>query len=531
MANWTNRVDIIPVRYNDTIHMCSIYSLSTGFLSYTEQDSGDFQQYNGSFPAYYITNCSDPVIRHLYETWQTQNFSHILWDFEDNQFRGGDAIVSLLFTISGTCCVCWMLSAFLMLSPSHKQKPILTQLSTVMYTILLTIILAKITRVARQSYYSDVMGVIKLHDVFLTDLTYRVINLLCEFLMLLAFLQVIFRISPKKWRRYLTTGSSIFVLGLVVTLSICEGLYRESTGSTIFDNPGDHETYFRWHQAKSAINLIYLAWIAILLAWYTLYVKNPRKYSYSLKLLPLACFIWLLFGLHFTVCVLIISVYSHEWKNRAWLTVLRDLLEIGVLSIVWEWLYNIKGLERRSELMGVLGRRISYDDITIFHTNEPSDKPRNRFDPITWIKSNLPWTGDMKVIEEDQGLKIASDSNEDTLASKGSTNSAENSRNDNDFNDNDGQAHYIIRAPSREDDDNNEEYENHNNITLSNDRENESDGSLQQFEDEVIEDYEFYHNDQRGESSNLPHTTDALPPPFEPHPNFSPQDYYPDTKH
>ena len=39
------------------------------------------------------------------------------------------------------------------------------------------------------------------------------------------------------------------------------------------------------------------------------------------------------------------------------------LIEAILITTVWEWIFNIWVIEKRIELMGVLGRRISIDDV------------------------------------------------------------------------------------------------------------------------------------------------------------------------
>lgn len=108
------------------------------------------------------------------------------------------------------------------------------------------------------------------------------------------------------------------------------------------------------------------------MGYYTICIKNPRQYSYCRKLVPLSILVWILFVLHFVVCVSIIEVMRSDWQARSWLSILPNLIEVGLLSVVWEWIYNIKALERREELIGVLGRRVSSQGLQEL-TNEQTE--------------------------------------------------------------------------------------------------------------------------------------------------------------
>ncbi|KAF5208881.1 hypothetical protein E0198_004785 [Clavispora lusitaniae] len=60
---------------------------------------------------------------------------------------------------------CWMSSPVCKVAACHKRKPLLTHLATVMYSVVLTIILAQITAVSRDEYYSDTLDMIKILNI------------------------------------------------------------------------------------------------------------------------------------------------------------------------------------------------------------------------------------------------------------------------------------------------------------------------------------------------------------------------------
>lgn len=309
----------------------------------TREGIGVFSISGDMFPMYYITNCSrEEILKYSVE----------IEGFEPSEIPGalskGDSYVSLLFTISGTCCVCWMLCVFLVLSPPHKRKPILTQLCTVFYTIVLTILLSKVTSSARQNYFDDHADVTEIHDVFFNNLVFRITNVFSEFFVLIAFLQIVKKLNNSKVVLGLT---SVLIVAYVVLGGVCEGLFRYRLNKIEL-------VYARWHQAKNSLRLVYVCIVGIVLANFT----YTKKHSHSKKLISLAIFVWLLFVIHLVVLIFLLAVYIHDWGNRSWLSILPNLIEIGILSMVWEWIYDIRSLEKRDELIGVLGRSIAQSD-------------------------------------------------------------------------------------------------------------------------------------------------------------------------
>lgn len=230
---------------------CSMYVLNEGEMNVTAEGVGRLSLGPHLFPMYYITNCSQEAILEFSHNIVKDGPSEI-----PSSLSKGDSYVSVLFTISGTCCVCWMLCVFLVLSPPHKRKPYLTQLSTVFYTIVLTILLSKVTTAARQNYYNENSDISIIHDVLFNNLVFRITNVFSEFFVLIAFLQII---------RKLNSSKPLFVLNIVLVVvyvvlgGICEGLFRYQLNEI-------DPTYARWHQAKNSTRLVFIIIVGMVLA-------------------------------------------------------------------------------------------------------------------------------------------------------------------------------------------------------------------------------------------------------------------------
>lgn len=405
-------IDDIQQAFNGSVGNCSLYALPSGNLTYYENQSTILRTYHkSSFPAYFITNCSQEGIDFwLNYTNFNEDESTPFWGDSYQLINNGDSFVSFLFTISGVCVACWMLSFLLILSPKHKRRPMMTQIATVFNAVVLTILLSKITATARVDYYSDHVDVYRIHDVFFNDLTYRVTNVFSEAFISFSFFQVVSRIASKLLQDYVVIAYAMVLIVYVCLGMVCEIDYRLPLSELSLNKMASR--YVRYHQARNVFKLLMVSIVGLLLIYYTVFIKNPRKYSYSKKMLPLAIFVWILFLCHFTVCVSMMIVFVSDWSTRSWLSILPSLLEIVILTVIWEWIYNIKALERRYELLGVLGRRISFDDDRIFQTDdkEPRRFRKHRTKIVSWVKDMTMLHKAPDIVDEsDNNLKMLSD--------------------------------------------------------------------------------------------------------------------------
>lgn len=516
---------------NGTDFSCSLYALGQGDLAVQGSDiDGVHNMSSDSFPLYYITNCTQEVIRYYLDQVETKTnnggngYDDSMNDFIDN----GDAFVALIFTIGGACMACWMLCVFLVLSPGHKRKPIMTQISTVFNTVVLTILLAKVTSTTRENYYLDQIKVDQVHNVFYDNLTFRVTNVFSEALILAAFLQVIRKIVPRRYKNMILVGSLILAGTYIGCGIVCEVEYRRTVD--LLEYSKANSNYTAWHQLKNSLKLTYVFWVALLLLNYTCAIKSPRKYSHSKKLFPLAIFIWFLFAGHLVICILIVGVVQHDWQNRSWLSVFPNIIEIGILSLVWEWIYDIRSLERRSELMGVLGRRISFEDVTIFQSN-PRDKEEKSHVLFKWLKHRLFGMSTVDVyVESENNLKLQSSTNttseDPTLAPDPETQGTQTQGTQDNQGGNQGRDNQGDDQGDNQGGTQGGNGSNTGNARVMDLREagpsrpNTQEDSGLEYEVEYIDDYEFYDRPPLGPSND--------PPPFQPAPGFNQGDYWPE---
>ncbi|RKP32744.1 hypothetical protein METBISCDRAFT_21012 [Metschnikowia bicuspidata] len=60
-----------------------------------------------------------------------------------------------------------------------------------------------------------------------------------------------------------------------------------------------------------------------------------------------------------------------------------------MLTASWEWLFLIQQAEQRIELSGMLGRRISVDDVRNFNTDWSQNGPGKKYPFMTWLREKF----------------------------------------------------------------------------------------------------------------------------------------------
>ncbi|CUM56735.1 unnamed protein product [Debaryomyces tyrocola] len=526
-------IDIRHLR-NSISENCSIYALTSGTIVFQDFHNHSWSQnYTKYFlPAYYLTNCSKADLTNisLLDNLHSSNLTKLeygqryhTYDKTDN----GDAFVALLFTISGACVSCWMLTLLMYLSPKHKRKPWLTQLATVFYSILATVILSYITDESKMQYYADSLNLIELHNLVYASYSYRVMVVFSQFFTNLAWLQIVVHVSKLKFKWYSMLVNLILMVTYTVIHSIYEARYNNDDliFNVTFDSP-----YQRWRLAIFILKLLIVIWFAASILYYTTIIKNPRKICYSKKLLPLAISSLSLFVIHIVINILSMSLFLKDWQVRSWLILIAYLIEIGLLTAIWEWVYGIEFLEKRYEIMGMLGRRISLNDVISFNLYGHNEQPEKPDKPKQFINFLMKKVFRNKYFDH---MEYAEEvNNKDALESTRSHESDLMQHQNMDVAD--AQALHlpntnvinVIATHNSE----------HNNILSAQDEDiidihsNQSSGS---YEDVYIDDYQFSDDEHNTTSSNtdqrLEHSQNN-PPPFVPLPGFSHNDYWPDEK-
>ena len=358
---------------------CLVYSLTSGNLSVDPWDyNGTLDLPQDFLPAYYITNCLIPLLVDLVMQLDKQEVHALDAPYHSpyNDRDNGDTFVALLFTISGSCVSCWMLLVLLYLSPKHKRKPLTTHAATIFYAVVTTILFTQITNGSKTEYSNDTLDIIKLRQSLYINNSYRVTNIFSQTFNHLAFMQIVLAISKNGWRWVHWILGLVLIIAYTVLVVYYEIKYNDMT--SIFNSEMDL-TGEDWRIGRIVIKLLILTWLGILLIIFTTKIKNPSL-CYSKKLFPLAFFNGLVIVLAIVLNILSASLFRNQWLVKTWLELLPYMLEVVLATTVWEWIKNILFLEKRKELLGILGRRISIDDVLGVELHfDPKDTKRNKF--------------------------------------------------------------------------------------------------------------------------------------------------------
>lgn len=394
---------------------CSVYSLTNGtikLLNHYNQTWNNATNLHQILPAYFITNCSIPRLIGLVSQQENstsqynQNSVPLKFDGSPyNERDNGDTFIALLFTLCGSCVSCWMLSLLLYLTQKHRRKPWLAQITTIFYAIVTSVLLDRLTKAAEVEYYEDNLDIIKLNCKLYDNNVYRILMILTQAFTMLSWFQIIQRLVRLKYK-LITSIINFIIMGLYIAIYA----YFQVTFTTrdyITHEMEDFSAYHRWDIACVTLRLVVAIWFLGVLAYYTTVMKNPRKICYSRKLLPLATLVWFFFILDVVINILHVSLFRLRWLVRTWLVLIPYLIEIILLTTIWEWIYNIWILEKRYELMNVLGRRISYEDIVSFKNNDSAKKTTKLDNLLDWIINKFTGQTTINHVEErsDDSLK------------------------------------------------------------------------------------------------------------------------------
>ena len=349
---------------------CSVYSLTLGLIRYQDYTSGGWLQNITKFlPAYYVTNC---LIPDLWAQIASQNVSLTdiaswLEEYRQNPYNeadNGDSFVALLFMLVGLCVSCWMLSLLFLLLPKNKQKPVLTQLAMLFYLVYLTVIFSQVARITELEYYADSLDMIRILTT-MADVRYAVLALILTVLTQTAYLQLFIRLTRKHWR-----AANCAVVALLIIATLISGAFFVP----LLRDPYKYATHSTTAPdlVFMGIQAIFMLWFAGCLGHYTLYgtATPPKQVSYLRKLLPLAILTWI-FVITYVVLLLLLTTYWRtDWRNNSWIAFIPNLLCMYILTASWEWYYSIRHLELQLEIVDMLGRRISLEDVMDFDNDE-----------------------------------------------------------------------------------------------------------------------------------------------------------------
>lgn len=520
--------DLLVIFSNISDH-CEVYALASGNIQFRDLTNNSWSGNLTSFlPAYYVTNCSAKALESYIESFSAEEYSAVAaaaLASPFNQRGNGDTFVALLFVISGACMASWMMSLLLYLSPKHKTKPLLAKLATIVYSVFMTILIHKLTKIAETQYYADELNLVDVQNAILFTNSYRVILVLSQFITLLAWLQLMMHMTKNKWKRYIFCIGSLLIILITVLSTINEALY-ENLETFLSSSRGDSAE--SWNQAIFSMILVYVSLLAGVLLYFTTVEKNPRKICYSTRILPLALFIWVVIALHVILNILMLTLYRDDWQTRLWLQLLPCQIDVILITIIWEWIFNISILEKRVELTGVLGRRISFDDAASFDSNKK--RPRtyliyeNGANVFNFMKN--VFKKEHLVTKDDLVLDHSQTSNEGKgfVESSTSSGTAVESQTE----DERVQLEPVLGFEVNEEELGNSQTEFQERNIGNRDEAN----SLTSYEEEYVE-YNWEEDEEEAQvasSSNVRRESVESLPNFEPHPGFSREDYWNDRK-
>ncbi|CAN3369496.1 hypothetical protein DICA4_F22298 [Diutina catenulata] len=382
------------------LESCDVYGLMSG-----EFVAASGQQMSSILPAYFVTNCSMERMKGYFQRFNVTGASQVLAIGTSglDQTGNGDTFVALLFTMSGACASGWMLTFLLLLSPAHKRQPLVAQVATMFFAITMSVLLTKMTAQACEEYYADQLDMLKIRASVFNTPAYRVCVTVSQFLTQVAYVQMVLHL--RLWRRRWT----YMVAGVLMSARLGVAIYYEAACNN------RHEIFHRHisspYMATKVIRAVLMVAMVLCLMgtmlYYTIVVKNPTKLAYSRRLYPLAIVTLALFVLHVVLSLLSITYFRQKWLPLTWFVFLPYLIEVILITTLWEWIFNISIIEKRFELMGVLGRRISIDDAISLSSN----KHRNRtYSIYNSGKSffNRAFGAKHEVINDDEVSKLSS---------------------------------------------------------------------------------------------------------------------------
>lgn len=368
---------------------CSVYSLVAGSIEFEFDSNRSWSQnfLEEYLPAFYITNCSVGTILEEYlaqEAYLIDSFTiDSIWEsiFSlESRRTDGNHYVAVLFTTAGICVAYWMLMLLMYISPRQRKKPLTTQAATILSAVLSTIIFKYKTDACEEGYRNNRLDLVAVHAAAYFQTWYKVIEFICEVLIYIAWFVLVSYIMRSNWQR---VSQGIGVVLICIYLGIY--LYFLVTFYKIELLLDDEVflSYQRWIIGVKVIEILLYAWLAIAVMWFTLGRHNPRI-SYSSSLMYLGIFTWIVIACGVVFSILV-TLFCTEWAIKSWLILFPNLVKVGLLTLLWDWIDCVEILERKSEMLGVLGRRISVSDANSFL----SSKHRSRTGRGASLLANL----------------------------------------------------------------------------------------------------------------------------------------------
>ncbi|CCE79673.1 Piso0_001755 [Millerozyma farinosa CBS 7064] len=370
---------------------CSLYALLAGSILLHDYFNGTWSGNHSrkALPGYYFTNCSDSDLLYLssVEGLSAQNITD--WVRESPyvdvpSIDNGDSFIALLFSISGACTASWMLTLLLYLSPNHKRKPVLTQIATVLYSVLTTLVIVQVTHSCSNQYYNNALDLRDIQKAAYFDGSYRAVAVFYQVFVHASWLQLVVYISKQSHEVYMGCFGGVVMIGFTVLHAIYEGSKDKAASKSQYEKV----PLTKIRIALLVMKVVIVIWLALNLLYYTIVLKNPRKISYSKKVLPLGICCYVLLAVQVGLKIFSEKQYRTQWHWNTWISLILYLIDVSVLATAWEWVYEIEFLERRSELQDMLGRRISFNDVVSFG-QDTDEIDMHRDDPLSRIIASI----------------------------------------------------------------------------------------------------------------------------------------------
>lgn len=348
---------------------CSLYALLAGSILLHDYFNGTWSDNysHAALPGYYFTNCSDSDLSYLQSVKDLSAQNVTDW-VKNNPYvdvtstDNGDTFIALLFSISGACTASWMLTLLLYLSPNHKRKPVLTQIGTLLYSVLTTLVIVQVTNTCSSQYYDGVLDLPSIQKAAYFNDSYRVVAVFFEVFVHASWLQLVIYISKQSHKVYMGCFGGVVIIGFTVLHAV----YESSKDKAASKSQYEKVPLTKIRIALVVMKVVIVVWLAFNLLYYTIVLKNPRKISYSKKVLRLGICCYVLLVVQVGLKIFSEKQYRTQWHWNTWIQLILYLIDVSVLATVWEWVYEIEFLERRSELQDMLGRRISFNDVVSF---------------------------------------------------------------------------------------------------------------------------------------------------------------------
>lgn len=333
---------------------CAASLIGKGAARYTDASTNVTWRLASNFlPAYFIHNCSTPdaIPQAMNHDWSARglNYKSML------DSTNGDNFIAVLFVVSGLCVSSWMLFLLLCLSPRHKSKPLTTYAATVMYCIASSINLNLLTKVSRDEFHSQELDVMRIHIQLYGKNAFKIPQIFSQLLNHAALFEIAIRVcNPSRQWLYGSAGA-VIILVYTITTTYYEIRYNNAISVFVTSQKLLHPG---WRLMRVILKLAIILWVAVILIYHTFKATDPRRVSYSRRLLPLALFNWLLLVNHAGLDLSLATVFRRNWLVKSWLEPLPYFFEVVLITTLWEWIFNIALLEKNHELADVLGRRV-----------------------------------------------------------------------------------------------------------------------------------------------------------------------------